>query len=249
MMRILFINPNITLSITELMAAEARRSAAVDTELVPVTAAFGTLYVENRVEAAIAAHAVLDACAAHSDGCDAVIIAAFGDPGLYAAKELLDLPVVGVSEAAFLAAYMLGNRYAIVCLTPRLKTWYVETARAHGLDGKLVAARAIPGPIPDITRAKDELKEKLRAECMRAMAEDDAEVVIVGGGPVAGLAREIRDEIPVPLIDGVSAAVKLAEAIVGLGPRPPRTGSFARPAHKPARGLSPALMRRITGRD
>ena len=249
MMRILFINPNITLSITELMAAEARRSAAVDTELVPVTAAFGTLYVENRVEAAIAAHAVLDACAAHSDGCDAVIIAAFGDPGLYAAKELLDLPVVGVSEAAFLAAYMLGNRYAIVCLTPRLKTWYVETAHAHGLAGKLVAARAIPGPVPDITQAKDDLKEKLLAECLRAIAEDDAEVIIIGGGPVAGLAREIRDEIPVPLIDGVSAAVKLAEAIVGLGPRPPRTGSFARPPPKPAQGLSPALMRRITGRD
>jgi Asp/Glu/hydantoin racemase len=249
MMRILFINPNITPSITELMVAEGRRYAAADTELVPVTAAFGTLYVENRVEAAIAAHAVLDVCAAHSDGCDAVIISAFGDPGLYAAKELLDLPVVGVSEAAFLAAYMLGNRYAIVCLTPRLKTWYVETAHAHGLDGKLVTARAIPGPVPDITRAKDDLKEKLLEECLTAVTKDDAEVIIIGGGPVAGIAREIRDGIPVPLIDGVSAAVKFAEAIVGLGPRPPRKGSFARPAPKPAQGLSPALMRRITGRD
>src|ERR1044072_9922309 len=153
-MRILFINPNITSSITDLMATEARRSAAVTTELVPVTAPFGTLYVENRVEATIAAHAVLDVCAAHSDGCDAVIISAFGDPGLYAAKELLDLPVLGVSEAAFLTAYMLGNRYAIVCLTPRLKTWYVETAHTHGLAGKLVAARAIPGPVPDLTPAK-----------------------------------------------------------------------------------------------
>src|SRR5262245_4172718 len=248
-MKILFINPNITSSITDLMAAEARKSASADTELMPVTAAFGTLYVENRVEAAIAAHAVLDVCAEHGDGCDAVVISAFGDPGLYAAKELLDQPVIGISEAAFLAAYMLGNRYAIVCLTPRLKTWYVETAHAHGLAGKLVAARAIPGPVPDITRAKDDLKEKLRAECLRAVEEDDAEVIIIGGGPVAGLAREIRDEIPVPLIDGVSAAVRFAEAIVGLGPRPPRKGSFARPAPKPAKGLSPALMRRITGRD
>jgi len=248
-MRILFVNPNITSSITEVMVAEARRSAAADTELVPVTAAFGTLYIENRVEAAIAGHAILDACAGHSDGCDAVIISAFGDPGLHAAKELLDIPVVGVSEAAFLAAYMLGNRYAIVCLTPRLKTWYVETAHAHGLAGKLVAAHAIPGPVPDITRAKDDLKDKLLAECLKAVDEDDAEVIIIGGGPVAGLAREIRDEIPVPLIDGVSAAVKLTEALVGLEPRPPRRGSFARPAPKPALGLSPALMRRITGKD
>ena len=101
----------------------------------------------------------------------------------------------------------------------------------------------------DITRAKDDLKETLLAECLRAIAEDDAEVIIIGGGPVAGLVREIRDEIPVPLIDGVSAAVKLAEALVGLEPRPPRKGSFARPAPKQAQGLSPALMRRITGKD
>ncbi len=248
-MRILFINPNITSSITEGMAAEARRSAAADTELVPITATFGTLYVENRIEAAIAAHAVLDACAVHSEGCHAVIISAFGDPGLHAARELLDIPVVGVSEAAFLAAYMLGNRYSIVCLTPRLKTWYVETAHAHGLASRLVAARAIPGPVPDITRAKDDLKAMLLAECLRTIAEDDAEVIIVGGGPVAGLVREIRDEVPVPMVDGVSAAVKLTEALVGFEPRPPRKGSFARPAPKPAKGLSPGLMRRITGKD
>ncbi len=231
------------------MAAEARRSAAADTELVPITATFGTLYVENRIEAAIAAHAVLDACAVHSEGCHAVIISAFGDPGLHAARELLDIPVVGVSEAAFLAAYMLGNRYSIVCLTPRLKTWYVETAHAHGLASRLVAARAIPGPVPDITRAKDDLKAMLLAECLRTIAEDDAEVIIVGGGPVARLVREIRDEVPVPMVDGVSAAVKLTEALVGLEPRPPRKGSFARPAPKPARGLSPGLMLRITGKD
>jgi Asp/Glu/hydantoin racemase len=138
-MRILFINPNITSSITEGMAAEARRSAAAGTELVPVTATFGTLYVENRVEAAIAAHAVLDACATYSDSCHAVIISAFGDPGLHAAKELLDIPVV--------------------------------------------AARAIPGPVPDITRAKDDLKAMLLSECIKAVAEDDAEVIIATSFP------------------------------------------------------------------
>ena len=54
---------------------------------------------------------------------------------------------------------------------------------------------------------------------------------------------------PVPLIDGVSAAVMLTEALAGLEPRPPRKGSFAHPSPKPAQGLSPALMRRITGKD
>ncbi len=62
-MKILLINPNITDSITEVMAGEARRSASPGTEIVAVTANFGTLYIENRIEAAIASHAVLESLA------------------------------------------------------------------------------------------------------------------------------------------------------------------------------------------
>lgn len=246
-MRILLVNPNITEAITTIMAEEARRSAGPATTIVPATARFGTLYVENRIEAAIASHAVLDAIAEHADGCDAVIISAFGDPGLAAAKELLDMPVVGISEAAFLTAYTLGRRYSMVCLTQRLRTWYMECAREHGLDARMASARALDVPVPDITRARETLKELLVEQCLRAVDEDGAEVIIMAGGPTAGLTREIRDRVPVPTIDGVSCAVRLAEMLIGLGARPPTRGSFARPPHKPAKGLSAALMRQITG--
>jgi Asp/Glu/hydantoin racemase len=83
-------------------------------------------------------------------------------------------------------------------------------------------------------------------ECRRAVEDDDAEVIICGGGPIAGLAREAAGEIPVPLLDGVSCAVRLAEAVTGLGTQPPTRGSFARPRPKPAKGLSEALTRRVT---
>ena len=97
-MKLLLINPNITAAMTESMAAEARRYASASTEIVAVTAEFGTQYVENRVEAAIASHAVLDALAKHATGCDAAMISAFGDPGLAAAREFADIPVVGIQE-------------------------------------------------------------------------------------------------------------------------------------------------------
>src|SRR6185437_10600613 len=86
-MKLLLINPNITESMTETMAEEARRAASPGTEIVTATAAFGTQYVANRVEAAIAAHAVLDVLARHVPGCEAAIVSAFGDPGLAAARE------------------------------------------------------------------------------------------------------------------------------------------------------------------
>src|SRR4051812_22367761 len=246
-MRLLLINPNITEAITEAMAAEARRFASPATEIIAVTAAFGTQYVENRIEAAIAAHAVLDALAKHSAGCDAALISAFGDPGLAAAREFVDIPVVGIEESSILAAWMLGRRYSIICLTPRLRTWYIECAQEHGLAGRLASIRALNVPIPDIARAKEQLRDQLRQECMLAIEQDDAEVIIFGGGPIAGLAREAADAIPVPCLDGVSCAVRMAEALVALHPRAPSRGSFARPPDKPAKGLAPELMRRITG--
>jgi allantoin racemase len=246
-MKLLLINPNVTEAITESMAVEARFFASPGTEITAVTAAFGTQYVENRAEAAIAAHAVLDALAHHVEGHDAAIVSAFGDPGLAAAREFADIPIFGIEEAALLTAWTLGRRIAIVCLTPRLRRWYQECAEEHGLAGRLVSVRALDVPISDITRARDQFRTRLLEECRRAVEEDDAEVIIFGGGPIAGLAREAASEIPVPTLDGVSCAVRLAEAVTGLHPRPPSRGSFARPRPKPARGLSAALTRRIVG--
>jgi Asp/Glu/hydantoin racemase len=246
-MKLLLINPNITEPMTGSMAAEARRYTSPGTEIIAVTAAFGTQYVENRAEAAIAAHAVLDALAQHAAGCDAAIVCAFGDPGLAAAREFADIPVLGIEESAILTAWMLGRRYSIVCLTPRLRRWYIECAQEHGLAGRLASVRALNLPIPDITRAKDQFRTALLAECTRAIEDDEAEVIIFGGGPIAGLARESADLIQVPVLDGVSCAVRMAEALVGLHPRKAARGSFARPAPKPASGLSPALIRWFTG--
>lgn len=246
-MKLLLINPNVTEAMTDQMAVEARRAASPGTEIAAVTAAFGTQYVENRVEAAIAGHAVLQALAEHMADHDAAIISAFGDPGLAAAREFADIPIFGIEESALLTAWTLGRRIAIVCLTPRLARWYQECAEEHGLAGRVVAIRPLDVPIPDITLAKQQCRDRLLEECSHAIERDSAEVIIFGGGPIAGLAREVAADIPVPTLDGVSCAVRLAEAVVGLHPRPPSRGSFARPALKPARGLSPALTRRIVG--
>src|SRR3954447_18470280 len=190
-MKLLLINPNITAAMTDSMAAEARRFASLGTDIVAVTAAFGTQYVENRAEAAIAAHAVLDALAKHAAGCDAAIICAFGDPGLAAAREFASVPIVGIEESAILTAWMLGRRYSIICLTPRLRTWYIECAQEHGLAGRLASVRALDAPIADITHAREQFRDRLVELCMRAIEHDEAEVIIFGGGPIAGLAREL----------------------------------------------------------
>src|SRR3712207_2527340 len=87
-MRVLLINPNTSTEITDLLARHARAAAEPNVEILPVTGRFGAQYIVARAAAAIAAHAALDAFAEHGRGCDAVFLACFGDPGLYALKEV-----------------------------------------------------------------------------------------------------------------------------------------------------------------
>src|SRR6185312_13172181 len=99
-MRILLANPNTTVAITERIAAVARAAAGPGTDIVAVTGAVGVPYIATRAEAAVAGRTTLELMAEHAPGCDAAIVAAFGDPGVGGARELLDIPVIGLAEAA-----------------------------------------------------------------------------------------------------------------------------------------------------
>ena len=89
-MKILLVNPNMTQAMTDRLAAVARRVAAPGTEIVPLTATHGFPYISSRSEAQIAGAVALEMIAGNLEGADAVVIAAFGDPGLKAARELFN---------------------------------------------------------------------------------------------------------------------------------------------------------------
>jgi allantoin racemase len=78
--------------------------------------------------------------------------------------------------------------------------------------------------------------------------QDEADVVILGGAPLAGLAATVSDRVPVPLVDGVAAAVRQAEVLASLQPVKATAGTFRRPDGKAITGVSGALERRFSGR-
>ena len=168
-MKVLLANPNIIEAVTDVMAAEARRSASPDVEITAATAQFGAQFIETRVEAAITSHTLLDILAAEADGYDAAIVSAFGDPGLAAAREMLDIPVVGLSEAALHTSYTLGRRIVIICLTPRHRDWYGESAEAAGLRDRIVNLRVLPVAVRNISTVVEDLADPLCEECKRAV--------------------------------------------------------------------------------
>lgn len=247
-MRLLVINPNISDSVTALIEAEARRSAEPGTEITMKTAAFGVAYIETRFEALIGAYATAQLAAEHHAGHDAVIVAAFGDPGLAALREALPVPVLGMTESALATAALLGHRFSIIAISQRIQAWYREMVESHGLIGRLASIRALDRPLASIGHVQDEHAEALLALCERAVREDGAEVIVLAGAPLAGLARTLRGRLPVPVVDGVSSAVRHAATLVALAPGRATAGSFAPPPAKPHQGLPEAIARLLAGR-
>jgi allantoin racemase len=237
MTRLLLINPNISDSVSQLIRTEAQRSAGPGCSVEVLTAPFGVAYIETRFEALIGAYAAAQLAAEHHARFDAVIVAAFGDPGLAGLREALPCPVTGLTEAALASACLLGQRFSIVAISQRIRAWYRETVQANGLIDRLASIRALDEPLADIGRVQDDQGARLIALAERCVQEDGADVIVLAGAPLAGLARSLQGRLPVPVVDGVSSAVRHAQSLAALQPGRARQGSFAPPPAKPNQGL------------
>jgi allantoin racemase len=239
-MRLLLINPNTTEAVTALVAERAREAAGEGVEIVAVTGRFGARYISSRAAAAVAGHAALDALAENVEGCDAVCLACFGDPGLLALKELSPVPVIGMAEASCHAAAGLGRRFAIVTGGALWGPMLTEFVASIGFASRLTGVHAVAPTGGEIARDPDGALDLLAGACREAVS-GGAEAVILGGAALAGLAWRIADRVPAPLVCSTRAAVEaaLAQARLGL----PRSANPAAPVE--TLGLSSALARAL----
>ena len=240
-MKLLLINPNISDSVSALIRAEAQRAADPGTQIEVLTAPFGVAYIETRFEALIGAYATAQLSAEHHGSYDAVVVAAFGDPGLAGLREALPIPVTGLTEAALASAHLLGHRISIIAISQRIQAWYREVVEGYGFGPRLASIRALDRPLSGIGEVQQEHSQALKALAERAVDEDGADVIVLAGAPLAGLARTLQGQLPVPVVDGVSSAVRHAQTLVALRPGTHTRGSFAPPPIKPNRGLPPAI--------
>jgi allantoin racemase len=182
-----------------------------------VTAAFGANIVSTPADNVIAAHAVLDALARHYTACDAAVLAISLDSGLQEARQLFPMPVIGITEAALLTACMLGQRFGMITFGRQTRQMYFDLAADYGMVSRLAECRTI-----DVSSLGQYLDPNAMANLItteaKAIAEGtDARSVIICGAAIAGMARRLQPAVPVPLIDGVSCAVRLAEGLARAG--------------------------------
>ncbi len=246
-MRLLIINPNTTAAMTEKAADAARPHVPAGTEIVLATGSFGPHYIASRASFAVAGHAALEAYAAHGAGCDVVLLACFGDPGLEAIREVAPVPVVSLIDAACAAAAAGGRRFSIITGGERWGPMLREMLLLRGLDGQLASIRTVAPTGGEIAANPAAAHALLAEACRRCADEDGAEAVILGGAGLIGIAAAIAHKAPVPVICSVQAGVDAVAAILHAGPA--RARSTGR-AHDPVGsiGLSEDLTALFAGR-
>jgi Asp/Glu/hydantoin racemase len=215
--KLLVVNPNTTAAVSDLLARRVRAAVGAAAEVRAITARFGAAYIASEASYVVAAHAALAACSAHCDAHgrpDAIIVGCFGDPGVFALREALALPVFGLAEAAMREAATHG-RFAIVTGGAAWGPMLMRLARALELADRLATVEIVAATGAELAADPERAVALLGDVCARAAEGVDA--VVLGGAALAGMAEAISSRLAVPLIDSVDAAARAALAALRRG--------------------------------
>lgn len=230
-MKLVVINPNSTRSMTDKIVASARAVAAPGTEVEGRTADGAPASIEGHFDEVMSAAHLLREVQAARDA-DAIVVACFDDPAIGACREVATGPVIGICEAAVKAASMIATSFSIVTTLPRSVPVIEELVRKYGLDHQCRRVRSAAIPVLALEEPGSNARQQVRAEILRAIEEDRCEAVVLGCAGMSDLTEWLSAETGIPVIDGVTVATKLAEALVGAGLKTSKIGAYATPNQK-----------------
>lgn len=232
-MKILVVNPNSTTSMTDKIVEAARAVAGAGVEIIGRTAHGAPASIEGHRDEAMSLPYLLKAVEeAEAEGVDGIVVACFDDPGIGACRELASGPVLGICEAAVKAASMVATSFSIVTTLPRSVPVIEHLVQRYGLAHQCRRVRSAAIPVLALEEPGSDARQKIRAEILRAIEEDHCEAVVLGCAGMADLTAWLSEETGIPVIDGVSVATRMIEALVGAGIKTSKINGYAYPNAK-----------------
>ena len=228
-MRLLLINPNTRESMTAHMVEAAQRAASLETRIDGLTVSDSVPFIDGYYDDTVAAAAVVRSVSERDGTFDAAVIACFGDPGLYGAREVTAAPVVGIAEASFVLAMSLGHRFGIVSTVDRATPGTLDLLQRYGIERRCAAVEPTGVDVLDLDDDPARAADAIEAAGRRAIAAG-AEVLCLGCGAMVGTRELLEERLRVPVVEAVPAAVRLAESLVALDLRTSKLRAFSRPA-------------------
>lgn len=240
-MKILVINPNTSAAMTAGIARAAQDAASPGVQIHAVNSGFGPLSIEGHFDEAVAAAGVAEQVRSCTPAPDATVIACFGDPGLDAAREALQGPVIGIAEAAFHAASMLATGFSVVTTMTRTCTIAEHLLHKYGFERRCRGVHGTDIAVLDLEDGGSQALAQIEACARQAIERDRSGAIVLGCAGMAALATTLSTRLQVPVIDGVGVAVRFAESLVSLGLRTSKLGDYARPLPKRYSGWAQPL--------
>lgn len=218
-MRILFINPNTSEAFTRGIEVSVAEYKAADTEVVALNPTTGPATIEGIYEEMLGAAAALQVFVENLDKFDGFVFACYGNEGLVqAAREATDKPVIGITEASYYMACMLGRKFSVVTTGDRWESLLWDSVKLHGLETRCASMRPTSINTSELEESGDDVvKFYLMKEAHVALEQDGADVILLGCAGLTGFDKVMQAELGVPVIDGVAAALKFMEALIGYG--------------------------------
>lgn len=225
-MKILVINPNTTSSMTDKIAIAARAVARPDTEIISVNSQDGPASIQGFLDVATCIPGLLAEVERHPY-VDAIVIACFDDTGVDAVRTLVNIPVLGIGEAAYHAASMIANKFSVITTLSRSVPGLENNLMRYGLAQKCARVRATDIPVLKLEEGDPATLFKVKSEIRESIAQDNTEAIVLGCAGMADLMVELSEEFGLPVIDGVSAGVTFAEALVNNNLRTSKIGAYS----------------------
>ncbi|MER7956259.1 aspartate/glutamate racemase family protein [Streptomyces sp. NPDC096030] len=225
MRSVVLVNPNSSTYTTAMMTAIARRTLGPRVRGVTVERGPRMLTDPAALRAAAPEVVAAGRRALASGTCRAVLVAAFGDPGLAELRALTlasghgSVPVVGIGEAALLEAAASGRSFGIATTTPMLEAAIVARVAALGLADRFTGVRLTEGDPETLSADPVSLRESLAGAVRQCVVRDGARAVVIGGGPLGEAADSLHARFETLVIAPIPAAcrrlARLLEATPG----------------------------------
>lgn len=153
-------------------------------------------------------------------GFDAAILGCACDPGLPALREISrKMLVMGAGTGSYLTAAMLGNRFGVLTIDRSMVQTCYDLAHRAGCAAKLAAVKPIEIPVLSLSQDYDKTMETLAAVGKRMVREKQVDTIVLGCMSMGflGVAEELSAVLGIPCINPCKAAIKMTEAMVGMG--------------------------------
>jgi allantoin racemase len=231
-MRILVANPNSSEIVTGIiMKSAARKVTDPNTELIPLTNPKGTKNIDcgfaDYQSVWSFVRAIIDKV--EEIKADAVVLAGFGNVGVFALKEALSIPVLSISEATQTLSCMLGHKYTVLTMLKQFIPYQEDLVRLYRLQDKCASVRAINVNVEKCVTDREETMRQLKEEILKIVEQDGAEVVMLGCAGLCGYDEELQKLVGMPVLDAVTVTVKMAEMMVETGLCHSKKRKFANP--------------------